>query len=265
MAEHLGPLGGLVRLPCASQIQTSRDPRYLVRTSVEGEARAQMLDRPRPRVWSISAEVEDPGAIDVVEAFALGLYGRGPWVYVPADAARLNVLTPSQSALTNMGAEFAHAGPVVIEGHPFPVSLTASIPNSWRGLVDVPVVEGLPVTVSVWVQAASGAPIISAAFYIGTMQQDPVSVTGVSGGRWQRLTWSGVAPAGASQIRLGVRSSVTSVAGPQVTWTPRPVPYAMGRGASSVIVESAGSTPVFLAGPYSDGQWIVREVGNAGW
>lgn len=265
MSSFLGPLGGLVRLPCVSEIQSSRASRYRVSTSVEGVARAQLLPRPLPRSWSMSAELEDPGDLDVVEAFALGLYGAGPFAFVPCDAAKLNVLTPAQSALRNVGPEFAPAGPVTLAGRSYPVSLTASIPSSWRGLVDAPVAAGVPVTASVWVQSATGAPIISAGWIVGGNIPETFSVTGSSGGMWQRLTWSGVAPAGASHLRLGVRSSVTAVAGPQVTWTRGPVAYAAGRGAESVIIEEAASIPIYLPGPYSSGSWTVREVGYAGW
>ena len=265
MASFLGPLGGMVKLPCVSEIQSVRESRYRVSTSVEGVARAQLLPHPLPRAWQVSSAVEDPGALDVVEAFSLGLYGAGPFAFVSCDAARLNVLTPAQSALTNMGPEFTPAGPVTVQGASLPVSAAVSIPSSWRGLVDVPVTAGVPVTASVWVQSATGAPIISVGWIVGGNIPATESVTGSSGGMWQRLTWSGIAPAGATQLRLGVRSSVTAVAGPQVTWTREPAPYAMGRGAKSVIVESAQSVPIYLPGPYSSGSYTVLEVGSAGW
>lgn len=265
MSQYLGPLGGLVRVPCASELQVSRDSRYRVSMSVEGVARAQLAPTPLPRLWSLAVGAESPGALDIVEGFALGLYGRGPFTWVPDDAAALSALTPAQSALRNLGPEFAPAGPVTVDGVSLPVSASVSVPSSWRGLVDVPVVPGVPVTASVWVQSATGAPIISTGWIVGGSIPATESVTGSSGGMWQRLSWTGVAPAGASQLRLGVRSSVTAVAGPQVTYTTAPVPYAMGRAASSVIVESAESTPIYLPGPYSSGRWIVREVGDAGW
>lgn len=265
MSSYLGPLGGMIRLPCVSEIRAERESRYRVSTSVEGVATAQLLPRPLPRSWAVSSDIEDPGMLDVIEAFSLGLYGRGPFTFVSCDAARLNVLTPAQSALTRTGPEFALTGPVTVQGQPLPVSASVSVPSSWRGLVDVPVVPGTPVTASVWVQSATGAPIITTAFFQGASMTGTNSVTGANGGMWQRLSWSGVAPAGASQLRLGVRSSVTAVAGPQVTWTRQPVPYAMGRGAESVIIESASSVPIYLPGPYSSGSYTVREVGDAGW
>lgn len=265
MSSFLGPLGGLVRLPCVSEIRSVRESRYRVSVSVEGEARAQLLPRPLPRSWQASAAVKDPGALDIVEAFSLGLYGSGPFAFVSCDAARLNALTPAQSALRNLGSEFMLAGPVTVQGVSLPVSASVSIPSSWRGLVDVPVVSGVPVTASVWVQSATGAPIISVGWIVGGNIPVTESVTGSSGGMWQRLSWTGTPPAGASQLRLGVRSSVTAVAGPQVTWTSKPVGYAMGRGAESVIVEQAEQQPIYLPGPFSSGSWTVREVGYAGW
>lgn len=265
MSQYLGPLGGLVPIPCMSELRVERDSRYRVSLSVEGVARAQMLPQPLPRVWALSAELEAPGALDVVEAFALGLYGSGPFTFVPDDAAALSVLTPAQSALSNLGPEYSAAGPVVVDGTYLPASAAFSLASSWRGLVDVPVVPGVPVTASVWVQSSTGAPIISTGWVVGGSIPGTESVTGSSGGMWQRLSWTGVPPAGASQLRLGVRSSVTAVAGPQVTYTSKPVPYAMGRAAQSVIVESAQSTSIYLPGPYSNGEWVVREVGDAGW
>lgn len=265
MSSYLGALGGLVKLPCVSEIQSARDSRYRVSMSVEGVARAQLLPRPLPRSWSMSAELENPGSLDVVEAFALGLYGAGPFTFVPCDAARLNVLTPAQSALTNLHTDFVQAGTVTVQGIALPVSVTARVSASWRGIADVPVVPGTPVTASIWVQSSTGAPIITCGWVVGGNIPTTESVTGSSGGMWQRLSWTGTPPAGASQLRLGVRPQVTAAAGPQVTWTRGPVPYAMGRAAESVIIDSAQSVPIYLPGPYSSGSYTVREVGNAGW
>ena len=267
MPDYLGQLGGLVPIPTASEISPSRPSRHRVSVSVEGEARAQLLPRPLSRSWAVSNRGVSPGEFDVINAFALGVYGHGPFVYVGADARSLSVLTPAQSALTNMGPGFTPAGPVTVQGVSLPVSAAVSVPSSWRGLVDVPVVPGVPVTASVWVQSATGAPIISVGWIVGGGIPETFSVTGSSGGMWQRLSWSGVAPAGAAQLRLGVRSSVTAVAGPQVTWTASPVPYAMGRSAASVIVEDASATPSVLSpsASYVSASYTIREVGYAGW
>lgn len=267
MPDYLGPLGGLVPIPTASEISVARESRYRISTTVENLTRAQIRSAPQPRKWEVSHLLVTPGQFDVLEAFALGLYGHGPFFYVGADARALSVLTPAQSALRNVGPEFAPAGPVMLSGRSYPVSLTASIPSSWRGLVDAPVVPGVPVTASIWVQSATGAPIISVGWVVGGNIPETLSVTGSSGGMWQRLTWTGTPPAGAAQLRLGVRSSVTAVAGPQVTWTPGPVPYAMGRGADSVIVESTAMTPTILVpgASYASASYTIREVGYAGW
>lgn len=269
--EYIGPLGGLIPVRVASSLKVSRESRGREVMSVEGVRRFMLAPHPLPRTWELDFPYLDFGAADTLEAFALGVYGKGPWAWVPSDAQVGSVLTPAQSALVNMGSTFAHAGPVVIQGQPFPMSLTASIPSSWRGLVDAPVAPGVPVTASVWVQSATGAPIISVGWIVGGDIPETFSVTGSSGGMWQRLSWSGVAPAGAAQIRLGVRSSVTAVAGPQVTWTKGVVPYAAGRAADQVVVESVGISPSLVQRTASvehalaDVSMRVLEVGYAGW
>lgn len=269
--EYIGPLGGLVPVRVASSLKSSRESRGREVMSVEGVRRIMLAPHPLPRTWELEFPYLDFGAADTLEAFALGVYGKGPWAWVPSDAQVGSVLTPAQSALVNVGSTFAHAGPVVIQGQSFPVSLAVSIPSSWRGLVDVPVAPGVPVTASVWVQSSTGAPTITTAFFLGSSMTGTESVTGASGGMWQRLTWTGIAPAGATQLRLGVRSSVTAVAGPQVTWTKGAVPYAAGRAASQVVVESVGISPSLVQRINSvehalaDVSMRVLEVGYAGW
>lgn len=206
-------------------------------------------------------------SVALIDAFVDGLYGRGPWVWVPGTAVVSSVLTPAQSALRNLGSEFAHAGPVVINGQSFPVSAAVDFSSSWRPLVDVPVVPGEPVTASVWVQAAAGTPIITTAFYVGADQVGTESTSGAAGGMWQRLTWTSTAPAGATQLRLGVRSSVTAVAAPQVTWTREPMAYAAGGAAAEAVVipGKASAWSVWRDSLHSDVSYTVEEVGYAGW
>lgn len=271
LREYIGQLGGLVPVRASSSLTVARESRYREFVTVEGVRRVLMASRPQPRSWDVDFPYLDFAAADTMEAFALGLFGAGPFVWVPSDAQVGSVLTPAQSALRNLGSEFSPAGPVTVDGVSLPVSASVSIPSSWRGLVDVPVVAGMPVTASIWVQSATGSPIISTGFVVGGGIPSTESVTGRSGGMWQRLTWSGVAPAGASQLRLGVRSSVTAAAGPQVTWTRGPVPYAAGRAADSVVVESVGISPSLVqrtaagVSPLADVSMRVLEVGSAGW
>ena len=269
--EYIGPLGGLVPVRVASSLKSARESRGREVVSVEGVRRIMLAPHPLPRTWELEFPYLEFGAADTLEAFALGVYGKGPWVWVPSDAQVGSVLTPAQSALVNLHSAFTPAGPVVVDGVSLPVSVSVDVPSSWRGLVDVPVVPGVPVTASIWVQSATGTPIISVGWIVGGSIPATESVTGSSGGMWQRLTWTGTPPAGASQLRLGVRSSVTAAAGPQVTWTRGPVPYAAGRAADSVVVESVGISPSLVqrttAGlsPLADVSMRVLEVGSAGW
>ena len=49
MVDFLGPLGGLVPIPTASEITPARDSLYRLSVTVEGVGRAQLLPRPLPR------------------------------------------------------------------------------------------------------------------------------------------------------------------------------------------------------------------------
>lgn len=260
----LGPLGGLVPIDCATTLTPSRGPRVVTVETVGGHRRAYRLPRTPARVWDVYVDTTSPLEVDKVAGFAEGAWGEGPFVFVSDEAAALNVLTPGQADFSApMDVAYVSSGPVVVGGMHLPASAVVSIPSSWRALADyIPVVPGLPVTVSVWAQSVTGAPQFTIVWRSGTAL-DPTSqtVTGSAGGMWQRLTWTGTPPAGTTAVRIGARASVTALAGPQVSWTPGPVEWAAGRGADSVVVTEHQGTPVYLAGPhYYELSYRIEEV-----
>lgn len=266
-ADWLGPIGGLLPIEGSSSIGVERPEAYSLVNTVENVRRAFRPSRPPLRTWAMSEPNMGASSVATLNGFADGLYGRGPWAWIPGNASVSSVLTPAQSALVNVGREFSAAGPVVVDGETLPASVFADIPSGWRGLVDAPVVPGQPVTASIWVQSTKGDPIISVGWIFGDQIPSTESVTGSGIGMWQRLSWTGVAPPGATQIRLGVRSSVTAAAGPQVSWTPSAVGYAAGSAASEVILQPPKITPrgTWKGSFLYDVEYTVEEVGHAGW
>lgn len=196
------------------------------------------------------------------------MYGRGPFSLVSTEAQIANVLTPTQASLvTPMSSTMVPAGPVRIGDQFLPASVSVDIPSAWQPLADyVPVVPGVPVTVSLWCMAtAASAPMMTVVWRSGSLLDSASqTVTGTNGGTWQRLVWQGVPPAGVDSIRFGLRSSVKFAAGPQVTWTSGPVDWAGGRGATAVNVDSIDIAPLSLSGSgeqQADLTWTALEVG----
>lgn len=267
----IGQLGGLMPLAATSYEDVSYDsPSYQFETTVDRVQISYFSRRPGPRTWSVSADASRYGDHDLMEAYALGVPGRGPWVWVPEEAAVTNVLTPAQTALRRpFGGEYSEAGPVRIGKQWFPSSLTAQIPKSWSRIYkDIPVVPGTAVTVSAWMQATT-LPNLTVAADVGTSLQTLATASGSSGGGWQRVSTTVQVPDGATSLSVGARANSTRLAGLQVSWTDYVVPYSAGRSAAAVVVESASISRLgrtHRGGPmYGATNWTVREVGDAGW
>lgn len=265
--EWIGPHGGMVPIR-AAQTQTSPSEaqmRYF--DTVGGGRRSQRLTSSPMREWKFAHRAISFGEADLLLALRDGAYGRGPFSLVSTEAQISNVLTPAQASLTALiSSKMAPAGPVVIDGQHIPASASVSIPLAWAPLADyVPVVPGVPVTVTMWVMSSTSSPQMSVVYRTGS-ELDPVTqtVSGTPGGMWQRLVWQGTPPPGVDSIRFGPRSSATFIAGPQVTWTPRVVNWAGGRGATAVNVDSVYVQPLFLGGEgeqVADVTWTALEVG----
>lgn len=266
--EWIGPLGGMVPIRAAQSVSNKAEAPMRYYDTVGGGRRAQRLSSAPMREWEFSHRAISFGEADLLRALRDGTYGRGPFSLVSTEAQISNVLTPAQASLAvPMSATMQTAGPVRFGDTILPASVAVDIATGWQPIADyVPVIPGVPVTVSLWCMTASAAsPHLTVVWRRGDTL-DPVSqsVTGSGGGMWQRLTWQGTPPPGVDSIRFGPRSSVKFAAGPQVTWTPRPVAWAGGRGATSVAVDRVEVTPLFLSGvgeQVADVTWTALEVG----
>ena len=264
--EYLGELGRLIPLRCASAESEGSGPRYSMRTTAEGRRRAQIIPA-SPRAWDVRWGAATPGEVTALSDFLAGAWGVGPWHWVPIQAHQGNLLTPAEAACMTPGPYLAAGGPVVgadgvMTGSSY---LTVDVPIWAPVAVDIPVLEGRAITFSADVLGDGNiAPQLVVAFYNAAGVQVSVSYqAGNTASGMQRVSQTRTPGAGAVSARVGVRSNVIQVARPQVTWTAEARPWAPGRGADQVVIQSGSANPVVInrSGGHWSGSVSLIEVG----
>lgn len=256
MTGYLGTTARMVAAVPASAQSEARPDRFVVQ---QAASRRWAFDTARRggvqgREWGVELGLLDAAEMSVVDEFVQGAWGPGPFRWVSCAAHDSNVLTPGQSTLTLLdsgtGMDTASGwSPRSVLG-PSPVKLAER----------VPVIPGKPVTVAV---ETTGAATLTVAFRSaagGVVATPSRTATGTLA---QRLVYSApsVAPE-ARTIDIEVSGHIRA-ARPQVTWTREARPWAPGRGAESVIIQSGVADPVVInpAGGYWSGSLSLIEVG----
>lgn len=246
MAGYIGPLGRMVKILWPAPVKVTNPTGYAVK---ESPARrwafvTSPASAPR-REWSLEVTGTNAETSELAQLVA-GAFGGGPWVFVPDEATVTNVLTPAESMLAGV----ANAGAVDVVGGAGARSHTGG------GLIAIaeacPCIPGEPVTVTVDMAGASGVltvqPVNAAGQPVGSAR-----VSSPSGELMERVSVTIPAlPLGARAVRIQTRGAST-VTRPQVTWTDGPVPWDVGAGASSVIIEEAQTT-------YNNYEFYMREM-----
>ena len=253
MAEYLGTLGRLVQLRCASTEQTSRSERYVLQGDATGGMRAQL--RPRtPRAWDINVAALNDRDLAALEGFVGGEWGAGPWQWVSIAAQHGNLLTPAESLCLVASPLGLQAGAMqCADGTWAGRSLAPTYAGSGWGVLwdSIPVMPGRPVTFSADVSGDGvNAPQIAAAFYTeagSLIGSATYSVAGEAGGA-QRVTVSAAAPAGAAEVRVGARPSVSRLTRPQVTWGSEPTDWTTGKGCRKAVPMGVSSALLWSPG-----------------
>lgn len=267
---YLGTLGRMINIKCPSSLSTDHGDRYTLTPTVEGGVRAQV--RPiSARQWQIGwGDLSTPADLAVLQDFARGAWGAGPWWFLSPDALNTNILTPRQAALVEREQrdELANGGPVQVSDGSFaPISVlvnavgTQSIPLVRR----LPVIPGMPVTFTAEIEGdGTIAPEIWVAFY----DVNGANIRGHFGaGRaragMHRVSASGVAPDNAYYVSVGARSQTLRLTRPQLTWTAGPPPvFSDGRGCSAAVVHGV-SEGLVLTDPtrtFMNAGFTVSEV-----
>ena len=217
----------------------------------------------------MSAGFSSPADTAVLEDFASGAWGPGPWRFVSADAPTANLLTPqAASCAPESGWRVSNAadGPLLTPDGWAPRSIRNDTPSEvlWFGEEYVPVLSGTPVTVSAYLRGAGAAVRIywydTAGATIATATSSVTATAGTVVRSWITAT----PPAAAVSLRVRAINAAQGTR-PAVTWGDDLYPWADGRGCLAAIVHGV-SREALIAGRGPDRQfenlsYTVTEVG----
>lgn len=262
---YLGTPGRMVGLKCPSSQVVEDAGRHSFATTLEGQRFAQVAPASySARSWELNVGLARPEDVATLSAFSRGVWGPGPFRFIPAGAGHQNLLTPLGSWCMNLvspGSGFG--GPVNLpDGGVAPESLLRGAAGTvYVDGFGVPVLPGQRMTVSAWVRGAGGR--VGLAFSdVGGSWFSTTSSGGAVGDGWQRVHVSVVPPEDAASARF-VFVGGDQLTCPQVTWTDGVRPWVEGEGAPAVVV-SAVSRDTIRAMPdanYSRLVFTVTEVG----
>lgn len=241
MSSWAGPLHGLVELRCLSGLSEQPDDEASLTVGLSGRRRARVTPRVA-RSWSCQLGIGGPSDVALLQELYWAHRGEAVWLVTEAARAQ-NVLPPPLVVLDRARGVMVPAGwESVEELTAAGVVATADGPAAASVLVAgggavgspvVPVVPGLPVTVSAYV-ATGGAVSLVWVDSAGVETTEAASAAATADGG--RVVVSvPVVPAGRSACRLVVAGASWFARG-QVTWTTGPVPYVTGRGAPQVLL-----------------------------
>lgn len=264
---YLGSLGRMIGIKCPASQQAQSVEQFTFKDTVEGRVKAQRRPLGR-RSWSLrTSDATTPGESAILQEFAAGAWGRGPFVFVSADAPHTNLLTPGAS--TCDPAEVAMGSGGSLLGSPPLLTPDGWAARSvWKNTVNgaffgeaVPVLSGRRVTGSAYVSGAGGFVRLVFLNASGAVvsQVDSAAATPTVA----RRSVTALPPVGAVSARLTVTASVTAAARPAITWTDTVQPYSDGQGCSKAVVHGVSRDQV-LAVPgntFSNLSFTVTEVG----
>lgn len=262
----IGDMGRLVEVRFTATENVSRTERYAEEFTVEGRRRVQL--RPyAPRSWDVSVPIGGSEDIAVLAEFFSGGWGKGPWQWVPVAAQVGNMLTPEESMLVDFrstGGYLAQAGPVRIsDGSWAGRSLEVTgLSSGWVGVTGrgIPVMAGREIT---WTAEVDGSsPELHLQFFDDAGGNLGIHTSSGGGVGMVRKSVTATPPPGSVYASVGVRSSVTRVARPQVTWTDGPVRWSAGHGCGMVVLEGLSEELLTVdhTGPQSSASFTLLEV-----
>lgn len=240
MTSFIGIPGALIEIACPSSEDMSPDQSISELVPFSGARLLQVGPGVR-RSWSIEHSLAYPREMAVLDALAYGHQGSLSWV--GAQAQVTNLLTPGQSALTEvMLAGGAQAFTGAIQCGDVWAARWAGGPvgNTVRIGFDkpTPVIAGRAVTMRAWVEPVSGSTPVTLARY--WLDSTGASISAVTHTRatagWLSVT--ATPPAGAVALRMEWRDAGV-VTMPQVVWGSSISEYMPGRGVYRVHLSAA--------------------------
>lgn len=247
MGAFIGPLGGLIEATQWQEkqsVSTGAAPSFF--TGLDG-ARTAFVQPPAGRVlreWDVAMSDARPEQAAAFQTLALGGMGAGPFVFADPLAQVTNLLTPRQSlmdpALLLSASPQSNITPAVMvipgEGSN-PAGVVTSKSTAFWGWY-TPVMPGQPLTLSLWVQGQAEVTL-RIMRNNATWSNRHAEVKTVESTTPTRVSLTFNRPWLPDSEMCGFQVKTTAsatIARPQITWTAQPMPWAVGRGASKVVV-----------------------------
>ena len=261
----LGNLGRLVPVYSTPGMSITKETPRTYQTTLGGRRFVRSTPRGH-REWSLSGEGGFAGELAVVQGFADGDWGDGPFWWLSPWAASVNALTPDGSLLRHAGlAGAVSAGPVqAADGSWFPVSaVTSGTVNAiarsvGRGYTAVP--RGTVYTASMYVSTGQQVRVSEFDPSLGSALRSVTSPAG-SGAGLSRVSVSSTANASTAALRVDVLGAGTC-AGAALSLTRSLTPWGKGDGCEEAVVDSASmNVRVANSQGWADQAYVIKEVG----
>jgi len=268
MPSYLGHLGGLAPIKAPASLRDGAERPMSFRTTLGGVRKGQHGQRVH-RSWAVTLPpATTPEDAATLAAFVAGEFGTGPWWWLDPWAQVTNLTSPRGGALevgTLAGATLAGAvdlGEGQVAGrHLLTNGATVDLPHVKGAPEFVPVLPGVPVTVSAWVDGGMVEPVFRDLADAVVEVGDGSVATG-SG--WQRVFATATPPAGAASVQIRV-TGANRATRPAITWTDHLLGYHAGQGAPHVVVNGSSQDVVLATrargGQYAALSFTIEEVG----
>ena len=207
---YLGSLGRMVGVACPAEQRSSTADRYSFQTTLGGRVKAQVRPEGR-RTWDLRLpRTSTSSDVAVLQAFADGSWGPGPFRFVPAEAPSTNLLPPRVAACDsseNPSYLVVDGGPVQVDGQWFAQSYfnTADVVIFFGKDYEsgaVPVDAGQRVTASAFVAGNNSRVRVTFYDQHGDSLGSSYGSSAGSGTAFRRSVVTAVPPAGAVAARL---------------------------------------------------------------
>lgn len=269
MGAYLGAPGSMrmfARLKGSSSESAVRATSY--KTTLGGRLRAQVSPQVL-REWSCSLPVATPEESQHLKALTAGVFGLGPFAWVPVQATTTNVMSlgasmpgPTYKSWTGIGDP---TGVWDVPG--FGVVrhsvLTGGRTNTLGA--GTPVVPGMPVTGGVWVAGDASTSVtlqlLDATDTVIASAQSPTvhSITPT-----RSMASIDAAPQAAVTARIRV-SGALQMGLPSISWAAEAAEWAPGGGSTQVIIEGFDANLVHVdthQGLMEDISFTVKELAS---
>lgn len=235
---YLGPVGSMqlfAHLQGQASVSSSRATSY--KTTLGGRLRAQVSPQVL-REWGCDLPFATPEEARHLKALTVGVFGLGPFAWVPVQATTTNVMTLGASMPGPSHASWAGAGDPSgawqVPGMGLVRHSVIADNNLVTFAAGTPVIPGMPLTGAVWI-SGSGVVWVQTVDAAGAIV-DNVS-TRVTGAEPVRVSAT-IPVVSASAVSARVRvTEAMQVALPSLAWSAELADWAPGGGSTQVVVE----------------------------